>query len=121
MAGPHRAFTDDQVVVELSDTTLESGMAELRWQLHDAVLAGARVLIVDVSRVSHLSSTVVATLLGAHRSCRARGGRVVIRNPNRRTVDLLHRTGLWRVFQVEHSHRLDCGDPPVDGSSGERK
>lgn len=90
-----------QVTVRLTDAMLADGMADVRWLLHDAVLAGAHRLVVDLSEVQHLSSTAVASFLWAHRTCRARGGGVVLRGVNRRTEDLLHRTGLWRVLQVE--------------------
>jgi anti-anti-sigma factor len=95
-AGP-----EGQVVVRLDDALLADGLADLRWLLHDALLAGARGLVVDLTEVRQLSSTAVASFLGAHRTCRARGGAVVLRGVNRRTEDLLHRTGLWRVMQVE--------------------
>ena len=91
----------DRAVVRLTDATFRDGVAELRWRLRDQILSGVRVLVVDVSAVRQLSSTAVAALLGAHRSCRARGGGVIIRNPNRRTLDLLRRTGLWRVLRPE--------------------
>ena len=90
-----------EVVVRLDDELLADGLADLRWLLHDALLAGARRLVVDLGGVRQLSSTAVASFLWAHRTCRARGGAVVLRGVNRRTDDLLHRTGLWRVIQVE--------------------
>jgi anti-anti-sigma factor len=92
---------DDEVTITLEDSLLREGLADVRWLLHDAMLAGARRLVVDVSRVQHLASPAVASLLSAHRTCRARGGSVVLRGANRRTLDLLHRTGLWRVLQIE--------------------
>jgi len=95
----------DQVTIQLSDELLAEGLADVRWLLHDALLAGARRLVVDLSRVTVLSSTAVASFLWAHRTCRARGGAVVLRGPNRRTEDLLHRTGLWRVMQMETPSR----------------
>jgi anti-anti-sigma factor len=91
----------DQVTIRLTDDLLADGLADVRWLLHDALLAGARRLVVDLSRVQHLSSPAVASFLSAHRTCRARGGSVVLRGANRRTLDLLHRTGLWRVLQLE--------------------
>jgi anti-anti-sigma factor len=93
----------DEVLIELDDALLADGVADVRWLLHDALLAGARRLVVDLTGVQHLSSTAVASFLWAHRICRARGGAVVLRGANRRTEDLLHRTGLWRVLQIEHS------------------
>jgi anti-anti-sigma factor len=91
----------DRVTIRLSDDLLSDGLADVRWLLHDALLAGARELVVDLSDVQQLSSPAVASFLSAHRTCRARGGTVVLRGANRRTLDLLHRTGLWRVLELE--------------------
>ena len=91
----------DQVTIRLDDDVLAEGLADVRWLLHDALLAGARQLVVDLSAVQHLSSPAVASFLSAHRTCRARGGSVVLRGANRRTLDLLHRTGLWRVLDLD--------------------
>jgi anti-anti-sigma factor len=92
---------DDEVIIRLEDTFLREGLADVRRLLHDALLAGARRLVVDVSGVQQLASPAVASLLSAHRTCRARGGSVVLRGANRRTLDLLRRTGLWRVMELE--------------------
>jgi anti-sigma B factor antagonist len=91
----------DVVTIHLDDAVLADGLADVRWLMHDALLAGARQLVVDLSGVQHLSSSAVASFLSAHRTCRARGGAVVLRGANRRTEDLLHRTGLWRVMVLE--------------------
>ena len=91
----------DVVTIHLDDALMADGLADVRWLLHDALLAGARRLVVDLSGVQHLSSSAVASFLSAHRTCRARGGAVVLRGANRRTEDLLHRTGLWRVMVLE--------------------
>lgn len=96
-----RGHVDDEVVLRLSDATMADGLADLRWTLHDALLAGARNLVVDLSDVESLSSSAVASFLVAHRTCRARGGAVILTGFNRRTEDLLHRTGLWRVLRLE--------------------
>ena len=99
---PDALDTDgDQVTIRLSDDMLADGLADVRWLLHDALLVGARRLVVDLSKVTVLSSTAVASFLWAHRTCRARGGAVVLRGPNRRTEDLLLRTGLWHVMKME--------------------
>lgn len=91
----------DEVTIQLDDDLFADGLADVRWLLHDALLAGARRLVVDLTRVQHLESTAVASLLWAHRICRARGGTVVLRGANRRTLDLLRRTGLERVLRLE--------------------
>jgi anti-anti-sigma factor len=98
---PATAPVADEMTIQLDDALFADGLADARWLLHDALLSGARRLVVDLTGVQHLSSTAVASLLWAHRICRARGGTVVLRGPNRRTLDLLHRTGLERVLELE--------------------
>ncbi len=95
----------DEVVVAVTPALLDDGLADLRWLLHDALSAGARTLVVDVARLPQLSSPLLASLLGAHRVCRARGGAVVLRGAGRRTRDVLTQTGLWRVLQVQPAAR----------------
>ncbi len=93
----------DPFVVTLGNVGGPDGVPDLRFQLHDAVLSGARVIVVDASAVDGLPSAAIAAMLTAHRACRRRGGRVVICHPGRRTLDQLRRTGLWRVLAVEPS------------------
>jgi anti-anti-sigma factor len=91
-------MVNDSVTVVLTDVLVQDGLADLRRRLRTAVLSGARVIVVDVASIGELSSGTVAVLLGAHRICRARGGGLVLRNPSRRTGELLQRTGLSRVL-----------------------
>ncbi len=104
------AHSGDVVVMDLGGLELTDDVAGLRWHLRDLVLAGARTVIVDLATVPQLSSTTVATLLATHRLCRARGGRVLVRNPSRRVLDLLTRTGLCHVLQVEIQEGVGPGD-----------
>ena len=103
MPSPGDTYLPNWAVVMLTDAAIAGGMAELRWELRDLVLSGARNVVVDVAQVEDLSSTALAALLSTHRACRARGGGVIIRNPNRRARDLLQHTGLHRVFLIEES------------------
>jgi anti-anti-sigma regulatory factor len=59
------------------------------------------LVLVDVSEISHLSSTFLAALLDTHRACRQRGGGAVIRHANRKMTELLRRAVLNPVFEVE--------------------
>jgi anti-sigma B factor antagonist len=71
------------------------------------------VIIVDVASIGELSSGTVAALLSAHRICRARGGGLVLRNPSRRTSELLRRTGLSRVLLRDNTPLVPSS--PVEG------
>lgn len=90
-----------KAIVMLSDADLDGGLTSLRWQLRGLVMDGACLVVIDISEISHISSTLLAALLDTHRVCRRRGGGVVIRHASRKMIDVLHRTGLDRVFQVE--------------------
>jgi anti-anti-sigma factor len=101
----------EPVVVVLSADVERDGVPDFRFQLHDALLAGARDIVVDASSLDALPSAAIAAMLTAHRACRRRGGQVVLRRPSRRALDQLHRTGLWRVLEVEALAPL-AGVPP---------
>src|SRR5215212_6316626 len=88
-----------ELVLEPDD--LPHALLDLHRAVSQAVLHGACRVVVDAARVDCLSSTTITALLWAQRRCRARGGGVVLRNPSARSVDLIIRTGLWDVVEVE--------------------
>src|SRR5919199_5517494 len=90
-----------EVVVELRPEDLPHTLLDLHRVVTQAVLRGACRVVVDVSRVDCLTSTTITALLWARRRCQARGGAVVLRNPSARSMDLIIRTGLWDVLEVE--------------------
>jgi len=90
-----------KAIVMLSDADLDGELSSLRWRLRALVMDGVCLVVVDVSEVGQISSTLLAALLDTHRVCRRRGGGVVIRHAGRKMTDVLRRTGLDRVFEVE--------------------
>jgi anti-anti-sigma factor len=101
MADATHSPLPQRAIVMLSDADLGGGLTSLRWRLRGLVMDGACLVIVDVSEIGQISSTLLAALLDTHRVCRRRGGGVVIRHANRKMTDVLRRTGLDRVFDVE--------------------
>jgi anti-anti-sigma regulatory factor len=89
------------LVVTLDEAALPTGLVELRSGVAAVVRSGARVLVVDVSRLGHLSSPTITALLWAQRRCRAQGSVVVLRGIGRRRMRMLQRTGLSHVFELE--------------------
>ena len=90
-----------EVVVELRPEDLPHAMLDLHRVVTQAVLRGASRVVVDASQVECLTSTTITALLWARRRCVARGGAVVLRNPSAGSMDLIIRTGLWDVIEVE--------------------
>lgn len=75
--------------------------ADLPSSLRAVFLDGINTLLVDVSRLQRFSSDTVAALLYARREATARGGRVVLHAPNRRSAALVARSELGRLFEVD--------------------
>ncbi len=92
---------DRTVRVALGDPPLVQGLGDLRWQLSGLLGGGTNTVVIDVSGVDRLSSACVATLLGVKRTCHARRIRVVLADPSERTREVLTRTGLASVFEIE--------------------
>jgi len=92
---------DGEVVVTLRDAEVLHALGDLRWRLNTLLAHGPATLVIDIAGVRQISSTMIAVLLQVKRRCRARGVDVVLREPSRRSLDLLHRTGLLAAFVIE--------------------
>ncbi len=79
----HDVGDDDCLVLVLDDRDIVENLPDLRWDVLHHVLAGRRVVVVDVAGVSEMSSTAVAALLNIHRILRSRRGRLVLQQPSR--------------------------------------
>lgn len=99
---------EDERVIALHPELVADGLADARWLLHEALLGGARWIVVDITALPQLGSAALASLLWAHRICRARGGGLVLRGADRRAQDLLRRTGLQRVLRVQPARGRDA-------------
>jgi anti-anti-sigma regulatory factor len=95
------AAAGGEVVIPFSEVLAAGGLADARWLLHDALLSGARTVVVDLADVIALPPGSLGTFVWAHRICRARGGGVVLRGAGPDVAGSLRRTGLWRVLAAE--------------------
>ncbi|WBQ03398.1 STAS domain-containing protein [Kribbella sp. CA-293567] len=105
-----------KAIVTVTDALLARGMAGLRWQLRDLVMDGTYLVVVDLSEVDQISPQLLAGLLDTHRACRRRGGGVVVRHANHQVTELLRRTSLDKVFEIESHgghHRRSALRPAV--------
>jgi anti-anti-sigma factor len=92
---------DRTVRVALGGAMNATAPEELRGQLPGLLGGGTDTLVIDVSGVDRLSSSCVATLLAVKRTARARRVHVVLAGPSDRTREVIVRTGLASVFEIE--------------------
>lgn len=90
-----------ELVVPFAEVLRAGGLADARWLLHDALLSGARSVVVDLAHVHELPPGSLKTFVWAHRICRARGGGVVLRGAGPGVTGVLQRSGLWRVLAAD--------------------
>ncbi len=92
---------DGTVRVALGGAMNATAPEELRGELPGLLGGGTDTLVIDVSGVDRLSSSGVATLLAVKRTARARRVHVVLAGPSDRTREVIVRTGLASVFEIE--------------------
>jgi anti-anti-sigma factor len=118
--------------MELAGDTLQlRGLKELAAtnadQIKAAVAAacsdgdGIHSIECDVSGVHFIDSHGVGALIALNRMCRARHGRLRLRDPSRPVELVLQLTRLGRVFEVINDTTLEGGDKPGQafGKTGE--
>ena len=99
--GPPR---DDAVVV-LDAGHAEDLLRDLRRQLASLLDDPPSAVVVDLSRLGHLSSGAVSALLWARGACRPRGVPVRLRNVPPGGVATLRRTGLGAALSLDSPPR----------------
>lgn len=73
---------------------------DLRAAIAEAVSSGRLVVALDLARVTMAGSALLATIVGADKALRARGGRLVILRPTSAVCKTLQRCGLDRALEV---------------------
>lgn len=64
------------------------------------IAEGSPRIVVDLSDLHYVNSAGLAVFIEAHRSCRDRGGRLVLSHPRDAIAQLLRVTHLDRLFEV---------------------
>jgi anti-sigma B factor antagonist len=93
---------------ELDSAVADAVLAELRGHL----AAGRAVIRVDAAGVTFIDSTVLSTLVTAHRECRDAHATMIISGPSRPVLRLLTLTGLDAVLLVDTA----LGDVAADSA-----
>jgi anti-sigma B factor antagonist len=91
---------DDVAVVRLTGRLDFASAAEARGQFADAIAAGHRYLIVDLSSVEFVDSAGLGSLIGGMRTARQAGGDLQIAEPTEQVKMLMSLTSLDQVLKI---------------------
>ena len=73
---------------------------ELRQALAEEIQRGANRVVLDLSRVSYMSSAGLRELVAAYRRLQEQGGDLRLAQPSSRVQDVLEMSGLDTIFQI---------------------
>jgi anti-sigma B factor antagonist len=73
---------------------------DLKAEILNAVEAGARGVVVDLTETTFIDSTALGVLLRGVQRLRPRGGRLLVVCPDANITKIFHITGLDRVFPI---------------------
>ena len=81
--------------------TLGDGDQELREAVRTALEQGARMIVINLTKISYLDSSGVGELVGCYTSIKNKGGEMRICGMNARIINLITMTSLHSVFDVK--------------------
>jgi anti-sigma B factor antagonist len=94
-----RALDEVSVAIAVQGELDLATAPRLKWPLVDAIDAGARVLIVDLSGVTFMDSTALGVLIGIRRSLKL-GSRLAIVCGDADVLKIFEISGLDAVFEI---------------------
>lgn len=95
------ATYDDVLVVTLHGEVDIAARRKVNEFVELEVDACPGTLVVDLTHVTFVDSTGLSMLVTAQKAVTAKGGRVVVRHPNRQFRDLLRITGVEALVSIE--------------------
>jgi anti-sigma B factor antagonist len=85
-------------LITVSGRVDSSTSSELEEALEESINSGTHNLVLDLSGVDYLSSAGLRALVSALRTCKKKGGDVLIAAPSERVQDVLGLAGLDVLF-----------------------
>jgi anti-sigma B factor antagonist len=76
---------------------------ELKQRLVDAVQAGARMIVIDLTETTFIDSTTLGVLVGAVKRLREKGGELSLVCRDQNIIKIFEITGLDHVFAIHAS------------------
>ncbi len=95
--------SDDVTVLEIEGNLAREENSQFRTRVAAIINAGARKLVLDLTKVSHMDSTGLGELISCYASMQKVGGMIKLLNPNHRVENILVITKLITVFETFNS------------------
>ncbi len=87
-------------MIEVSGRVDGMSAEELRQKLFAEIDAGARQVVLDLAKVSYMSSAGLRELVAAYRRLQEASGDLRLAQPSSRVLDVLEMSGLDTIFQI---------------------
>ncbi|HUO34775.1 MAG TPA: STAS domain-containing protein [Candidatus Acidoferrum sp.] len=93
---------DDVVVIDFSGKiTLGEGSSTLRKAVRDALDAGSRKILLNLSDVDYIDSSGIGEMVSAYTTVRGLSGELKLVHLTKRVHDIIQITRLFTVFDVQ--------------------
>jgi anti-sigma B factor antagonist len=89
---------------------------EFKQQLIEALQAGARMIVVDLTKTTFIDSTTLGVLVGAVKRLRESGGELSLVCRDQNITKVFEITGLDRVFSI-HASREEALSATIPGGA----
>ncbi len=96
----HVSEVDQVTLIEVNGRIDGMNAEELRETLVCEIERGARQLVLDLSKVSYMSSAGLRELVSAYRKLKDLSGDLRLAQPSSRVQDVLEMSGLDTIFQI---------------------
>jgi anti-sigma B factor antagonist len=108
---------DDRHVVAVRGEIDLFTAPEFKQRISDAIDAGRRLVVVDLSGATFIDSSSLGVLISSHKRLRMHGGRLVIATDVRAVLNTFAITGLDSVLDLVSSREAALA-LPLDGGEG---
>ncbi|MGZ4412517.1 MAG: STAS domain-containing protein [Gaiellaceae bacterium] len=109
-------LADDLYVISLAGEIDLYTAPEFKQQLIEDVQAGARMIVIDLTRTTFIDSTTLGVMVGAVKRLRENGGELSLVCRDQNITKIFEITGLDRVFPI-HPSREEALSAAVSGEA----
>jgi anti-sigma B factor antagonist len=96
-----RSLGDISVIDARGKIAFGEGVTKLRETVADVIGGGAKKVILNLKDVDYVDSSGMGEIVRSHMAIRKQGGQLKLTNLSKMVSDLLHATGMHKVFDIQ--------------------